>query len=166
MITREHLQAAVAAIHAVDPETGFGLKMLLDQARIKAPATDPSDAHDSGTRSFPYYFDGQRVDIPKTAFVARGIPVLEQSLVFQLGELRAKQSRAAAWISGNVRQLVGDIRRAGAAAVVDHELRRMPVPPAGLDAPLRMPDPESGGPHFSGHLATGQPGRFIPLPLN
>ena len=116
MITREHLTSAIDAISAVDPQTGFGLKTLFEAARITAPAVKNSRDHASETGSFPYYFDGQRVDIPKTAFVAHGIPSLEQSLVLQWGALREKQTRAAAWVSGDVRQLASDIRQAGAAS--------------------------------------------------
>ncbi len=166
MIKPEHLQAAIAAVNAVDPAAGLGLRGLFDAHRITVPASEQARDQVAGTRSFHYYFDGERVDIPKTAFVARGIPILEQSLVFKLGELRQKHACTTAWISGNVRQLAGDMRQAGAAALVNHELRRLPKVPADLDAALRMPDFRADGPHFSGHLAGGQPARFIPLPLN
>ncbi len=166
MITREHLKMAIDAISAVDRESGYGLRELFDAARISTPAAVTFHARDSRDRGFHYYFEGQRVDIPKTAFVAEGIATLEQSLVLKLGELREKQARSAGWISGNVRQLADDIRRAGAESVVDHELRRLAVWPDGLDSPIRMPDPEVCGPYFSGHLSGGQPARFMPLPLS
>jgi acetoin utilization deacetylase AcuC-like enzyme len=165
MITREHLQSAIHAIHAVNPDAGLGLKGLFAASRITVP-TARGAPEDAGQRSFTFYFDGQRVDIPKTAFVAHGIPTLEQSLVFKFGELREKQARAAGWISGNVRQLVGAIRQAGAAALVDHELRRLSRAPSELDTPLQLPAPHTGGPHFRGHLAGGQAARFTRLPLN
>lgn len=166
MITREHLTAAIAAVSAVNPEHALGLKALLDAARIAAPRAAQARDHEAGTHFFHYYFDGQRVNIPKTAFVARSIPALEQSLVFKLGELRGKQALAAAWVSGNVRQLAGEIRQTGAGAIVAYELQRLPRRPDGLDTPGQMPDPASPGPHFSGTLAGGQQARFIPLPLN
>jgi acetoin utilization deacetylase AcuC-like enzyme len=165
MITHEHLASAIDAIAAVDPQTGFGLKTLFEAARITAPAVKNSRDHTSGAGSFPYYFDGQRVEIPKTAFVAHGIPTLEQSLVLKWGTFREKQTRAAAWVSGNVRQLARDIRQAGAATLVKHELQRLPEWPPDLDTPLGMPDPGGPEPHFCGHLASGQAARFIPLPL-
>ncbi len=166
MIKPEHLRAAITAVNAIDPDAGLGLKRLFDAQRITVPASEQARDPVGSPRSFHYYFVGERVDIPKTAFVARGIAILEQSLVFKLGELREKQASAATWISGNVRQLARDIRQAGAAALVNHELRRLSVAPPGLDTPWCMPDFRSGGPHFSGHLAGGQPARFIPLPLN
>jgi acetoin utilization deacetylase AcuC-like enzyme len=166
MIKREHLNMAIEAIHAVDPEAGYGLRELFDTARITLPAVEALSDSGSVERGFSFYFEGERVDVPKTAFVAEGIATLEQSLVFKLGELRQKQARAADWTSGNVRQLAGDIRRAGAEQVVDYELQRMAVWPDDLDEPFRMPDPNSDGPHFSGHLAGGQPARFVPLTLN
>ncbi|WP_372681962.1 histone deacetylase [Desulfosarcina sp.] len=165
MIKREHLGMAIEAVYAVDRESGYGLRELFDAARISIPTADDRRARDSGGRGFYYYFEGERVDIPKTDFVAEGIATLEQSLVLKLGELREKQIRAARWVSGNVRQLAGDIRRAGAEAVVDYELRRLAMRPEGLDEPLRMPDPKSPGQHFSGHLSGGQAVRFMPLPL-
>lgn len=166
MIKREHLKMAIDAIYAVDRESGYGLRELFDAARISIPATEDSHARSSGGWGFHYYFEGERVDIPKTSFVAEGISTLEQSLVLKLGELREKQIRSVDWVSGNVRQLARDIRRAGSKLVVDHELLRLPILPADLDAPLRMPDPKSGGPHFSGHLSGGQPARFIQMPLS
>lgn len=166
MIKREHLKMAIDAISALDRESGYGLRELFDDARIRLPAGGASSAKESGAGGFHYYFEGERVPIPKTAFVAEGIATLEQSLVFKLGALRQKQARAADWTSGNVRQLAGDIRRAGAEQVVDYELRRLAVWPDDLDEPFRMPDPNSDGPHFSGHLAGGQPARFVPLTLN
>ena len=165
MIKREHLKMAIDAISVVDPDSGYGLQELFGAARITIPVVDAFHERDSAGRGFHYYFEGQRVDIPKTAFVADGIGTLEQSLVFKLGELRKKQILAAGWVSGNVRQLADDIRRAGAESVVDHELRRLTACPAGLDEPLRMPDPRSFGPHFFGHLSGGQPAWFMPLPL-
>jgi acetoin utilization deacetylase AcuC-like enzyme len=166
MIKREHLKMAIDAISAVDRESGYGLLELFEAARISVPAAEDGHARSSGGWEFHYYFEGERVDIPKTAFVAEGIATLEQSLVLKLGELREKQIRASNWVSGNVRKLADDIRRAGAELVVDHELHRLQVPPTDLDAPLRMPDPKSAGPHFSGHLSGGQPARFMPLPLS
>lgn len=165
MITREHLKMAIDAIYAVDPDSGYGLRELFDAARISLPGAEDPHGKDSGDRGFHYYFEGERVAVPKTSFVAEGIATLEQSLVFKLGELRQKQTMAANWVSGNVRQLAGDIRSAGAELVVDHELRRLAAWPEGLDEPLQMPDPSASGPHFSGHLAGGQPARFMPLPL-
>ena len=163
MIKREHLKMAIDAISAVDRESGYGLRELFEATRISVPAAEDNYARSSGGWGFNYYFEGERVDIPKTAFVADGIAALEQSLVFKLGELREKQIGAARWVSGNVPKLAGDIRRAGAQLVVDHELHRMSALSADLDVPLRRPDPESCGPYFSGHLSGGQPVRFMPL---
>jgi len=166
MITREHLTSAIDAVTAVDPQAGCGLKMLFEAARITAPAVKNSRDQGPGTGSFPYYFDGQRVEIPKTAFVAHGIPTLEQSLVLKWGEFREKQTRAAAWVSGDVRQLANDIRKAGAVALVNHELRRLREWPDDLNAVPAIPDPQDGTPHYRGHLAGGQIASFMPLPLN
>jgi len=165
MIKREHLKMAIDAIYAIDRESGYSLRELFDAARISVPAAEDAYAQGSGGWGFHYYFEGERVDIPKTAFVAEGIATLEQSLVLKWGELRKKHFMAADWVSGNVQQLAGNIRRAGAELVVDHELRRLTAWPAGLDEHLRMPDPQSFGPHFSGHLSGGQPAQFMPLPL-
>ena len=163
MIKREHIQLAIDAIRRVDRESGYGLQALFDDARIRIAAATPADAFGEG--GFQYYFEGERVDVPKTAFVADGIATLEQSLIFKWGELREKHLRAATWVSGNVRQLAGDIRRAGAELLVEYELRRLDVLPDGMDDAWKMPDPLAPGPHFSGHLAGGQPALFIPLPL-
>ncbi|BBO69959.1 hypothetical protein DSCA_38890 [Desulfosarcina alkanivorans] len=165
MIKREHLKKAIDAIDAVDRECGYGLRELFDANRIRLPTTEDTPVRDYGDRGFHYYFEGERVTIPKTAFVAEGIAALEQSLVFKLGALRHKQDMAADWTSGNVRQLAGEIQRGAARLVVDHELRRLAVLPTGLDEPLRLPDASVSGPHFCGHLAGGQPARFMPLPL-
>ncbi|MGA6925324.1 MAG: histone deacetylase [Desulfosarcina sp.] len=161
MIKREHIKMAIDAIDAVDPESGYSLRALFDAARINLSTTD--DVHGRG---FHYYFEGQRVDIPRTAFVAEGIATLEQSLMHQLGRLREKQAMAAGWVSGNVRQLAGEIGRAGAESVVDYELRRLAEQPALLDEPFQMPPPGDVGLHFSGHLSGGQAARFVPLPLS
>ena len=165
MIKREHLHMAIEAIHAVDPEAGYGLRELFDAARITLPAAEALSDSGSVERGFSFYFEGERVDVPKTAFVAEGIATLEQALVFMLGKLRQKQNLAENWTSGNVWQLAGEIRQAGAEAVVDHELRRLAVRPPGLDEALRLPDSDAPGPHFCGHLSGGQPAWFMPLPL-
>ncbi len=166
MIKREHLRLAIDAIAAVDGESGYGLRELFEASRIRLPGSDNAPAGGDTYRGIHYYFEGERVDIPKTAFVAEGIATLEQSLILKLGELREKQRRALDWVSGNVHQLIGQIRKAGAERVVDYELRRLPVQPTGLDQPLRVAERPASGPHFVGHLMGGQPARFMPLPLN
>ncbi|BBO90553.1 histone deacetylase [Desulfosarcina ovata] len=165
MIKREHIQLALDAIHHVDRESGYGLQALFDDQRIRIAPDSGGQTEDSEGKGFLYYFEGERVDVPKTAFVADGIATLEQSLVFKWGELREKQLRVGTWISGNIHQLAGDIRRAGAELQVDYELQRLKNRPANLEASVALPAAQSPGPHFSGHLVAGMPAQFVPLPL-
>ena len=166
MIRREQLKMAIDAIYAVDRETGYGLGTLFDEARIAIPAADSATVRSESGWDVHYYFDGQRVDLPATAMVADGIATLEQSLIFKWGELREKQACGERWAAGDLRKLARSIRQAGAAAVVDYELRRLDNRPAGLEAPLPIPSCNDCGPHFCGSLANGQPAHFMPLPLN
>lgn len=165
MIKSEHIQNAIGAIDRVDRESAYGLQALLDDSRIRVAPGPVAPSENAEERGFCYYFEGERVDVPKTAFVADGIATLEQSLVFKWGQLREKQLRAANWKPGEVRKLAGDIRRAGADLVVNYELQRLKKLPADLDAALTLPKIDSPGPHFHGHLAGGLPALFMPLPI-
>ncbi len=166
MIKREHIQQAIQVIGRIDRNSGFGLQALLDDYRIRVVHGSAAPEELSSDKAFHYYFDGQRVDVPKTAFVAEGIATLEQSLVFKWGQSREKQRRLAGWEAADIRQLAGDIRRAGAALVVDYELARLKERPDNLDGPFELPTARSAGDHFFGHLANGLPACFMPLPLN
>ena len=166
MITKEHIQQAIQAIGQIDRNSGFGLQALLDGYRIRAVQGSAAPEELSSDKAFHYYFDGQRVDVPKTGFVAEGIATLEQSLMFKWGQSREKQRRLSGWEAANIRQLAGDIRRAGAALVVDYELGRLKERPDNLDEPLGLPTVQSTEDLFFGHLANGLPAFFMPLPLN
>jgi|GEM_PF-11382 len=121
MLKREHIKQAIDAIAARSPEIGYSLHEMFAAGRIDVMPQDRSSPDDG----LYFLFEDKPLQVPRFAFFNEGTAPIEARLLIKYGEMRKKHALRDQEGKIGYREAAEEIRSAGLALLVDHEIERL-----------------------------------------